>query len=387
MDQTLNQLNDLDKFILARWAYSVGEPIISDAEYTQLLRAVTAEYPDSEYVNRSWSSDPCPTALLQRVGREDLIYKVILSDKTESIPSLNSEIEVRDTLGLINCNGTLSMKHDGWNIQANYFRGRILKVSTRGRSGDFVDVSKLAERLPQEIPVQTPCKVVMELTVSKENFKFCAQQFGNVSPRASVSTILAKPEYHYLLDMHAFDIHGVTLATKCKFEVLRDWGFNVPMYKEVVTYQDLLEALQWLSDQNEFYGSPTDGAVYDGELRRAIRLLAWEEPIYKSYVTGYLEQYGPNRISPSVYIYPILRKGSTQKQLSVTNWQRIIDYNLRPGAPIAFRIASDATADFDEESTRLLHKEYAERFEEYQELVKNNEEMVRCFHNLQVSGV
>ena len=55
-----NQLNSLDQFILSRWAYSIGEPIITDPEYTVLLNAVKSEYPNSEYVNRSWSSDPCP---------------------------------------------------------------------------------------------------------------------------------------------------------------------------------------------------------------------------------------------------------------------------------------------------------------------------------------
>ena len=92
MEQVLSNLSDKEKFILARWSYSVGQPLMSDSEYTQLLRYMEKMYPNDEYVKRSWSSDPCPTELLKKIDRTDLIYKVILSDRTESIPSLNSNL-------------------------------------------------------------------------------------------------------------------------------------------------------------------------------------------------------------------------------------------------------------------------------------------------------
>lgn len=378
MEQVLNLLTDFEKFILARWAYSVGKPVMSDAEYTQLLRAMEATMPDNEYVKRSWSSDPCPTELLERIGRKDLITAVIIADKTESIPSLNSDLEIKLELGNVQGSGTASMKHDGWNIQANYFNGHIVNVMTRGRSSDAVDVSKLRDYVPETIPYTGPAKVVMELTVSKSNFKICANLFNNVSSRSAVSTILARPEYYHLLSFTAFAIHGYDLKGRNKFEVLKEWGFNVPMYFDVYSYSDLLSAVKMLSDAESTYEEPTDGVVYDGELTRAIRILAWEEPIYTSYVTGYIEQYGAYRLSPSVSIYPIMRKGTTQRQLSMTNWQRIMDYNLQPGAPVAFRIASSAMADFDEESTRLLHKQWENRWEEFKNNTCQNEEINRC---------
>lgn len=378
-----SQLSTRDKFIVSRWAYSVGNPIISDAEYTSLLNAMTATAPNDEYVLRSWSSDPCPTELLKSIGRDDLIQSIILADKTESIPSLNTDLEVKRELGNVTKPGTLSMKHDGWNIQANYYNGSLVNVMTRGRSSDAVDVSKLQSRFPNTIPSNNKIKIVCELTISKENYKFCASMFGNVSERSAVSTVLARPEYHYLLSFHAFDIHGYTIPEdKNKFEVLSEWGFETPDWYRVTDYNSILIALQELSDKKEGYGSPTDGAVYDGELRRAIRLLAWEEPIYKSYVTGYLEQYGPYRISPSVLIKPILRGGTTQRRLSMTNWQRIFDYNLRPGAPLAFRIASSATADFDEEATKLLQQEYEGRWDVFAKIVDENEEISKCKRQL-----
>lgn len=373
--ESLSRLSDIEKYTYVRWAYSVGRPIMSDPEYNLLERTVKGLYPELPICNRSWSSDPCPTDLLLKLGREDLIKAVVLSDKTESIPSLNSDYEFHTTLGNIDEEGTVSYKHDGWNIQANYYNRDIVSVHTRGRNTDSVDVSQLRERFPQKIPFSDKCKVVCELTVSKENFSFCKQNFGNVSERSAVSTLLARPEYFHLLDFHAFDIHGVDLKGRIKFEVLRECGYKTPEYIVTHNFNEIQRALQKLSDANCRYGSPTDGVVYDGSLRRAIRLLAWEEPIYYSYVTGYMERYGPYRISPSVLIRPILRKGTTQRRLSLTNWPRIIEYNLQPGAPLAFRVASSAIADFDEQSTLHIQSLYAGRWEEFRSIVDRNEEL------------
>lgn len=386
MEQILNQLNDRDKYIVARWAYSVGEPLMTDAEYNALHRMYVTSVPDDEYSNRSWSSDPCPTELLQSIGREDLIHKIILGDKTESIPSLNTDWEVRSTLGNIDCHGTVSMKHDGWNIQVNYYNGRIALITTRGRATDAVDVTALKDYVVQEIPFKGRCKVVLELTISKENYRVCARLFNNANERSAVHTILSKPEYYHLLSFSAFDAHGYDMSSKCKFEVLREWGFQTPDYRIVSSYDEVIRAVMDLSEEEPSYPEPTDGAVFDGAIRRAIRLYAWEEPIYYSYVTGYIEKFGPYRISPSVTIYPVLRKGITQRQISMTNWQRIMDYNLQPGAPIAFRIASSATADFDEEATRLAHKQWESKWEEFHQRIEENEEISRCQRQMYLNG-
>lgn len=379
-------LSNRDKFIVSRWAYSLGKPIISDAEYTFLLNYMKAQHPDDEYCNRSWSSDPCPTALLKALGREDLIASVTLSDRTESIPSLNTELEVKEELQYFVGEGTLSMKHDGFNVQINYFNGYLVNIMTRGRSCDAMDVTKLKDKVPQKIPPTNPVKIVCECTVSKTNFPFCASMFGNVSERSAVSSVLARPEYIHLLDVHAFDVHGYEVSKDKKFDLLESWGFQVPKFYVVHNYDEILMALQYLSDEKEAYNSPTDGAVFDGNKRRALRIIGWEEPIYHSFVTGYLEQYNIYRISPSVLIYPVLRGGTTQRRINITNWQRIMDYKLQPGSPIAFRLASDATADFDKDATKILRDQWEGRWERYQDLVKEEEEAKKCQRNMLLYG-
>lgn len=381
-----NELSDYHKFIVSRWAYSVGEPIISDPEYQLLLEAMQATRPDDEYVQRSWSDDPCPTGLLKTIGREDLINKVTLTDKTASIKSLGSFAVIQSELSLVEKPGTLSMKHDGWNVQANYYNGKLVNVHTRGRSSDVVDVSKLSRFVRPTIPFEGRVKIVFELTCPKSSFSFCARTFGNVSERSAVSTLLAHPEHLDKLALHAIDIHGVTVEPENKFKVLKELGFETPMWYRVETYDDVMNALEQLSNEKAQYEFPTDGAVYDGDVRRALRVLAWEEPIYKSYVTGYLEQYGANRISPSICIEPVLRNGTNQRRVNITNWQRIMMFNLQPGAPVAFRVASESNAAFDEQATRLLHETYKGRWEEFQELVKENERLARERWSQYISG-
>lgn len=378
VENKFTDLSDFDRFVLSRWTYSIGDPFLSDAEYNLLLLAMKSAYPNSEYVRRTWSDDPCPVELLTRIGRTDLIASVVLGDKTESIPSLNTDYDVQTELHDFFGKGTLSMKHDGWHIQANYYNNKLVNMQTRGRIHDAVNASALMEKVPAEIPAPGKVRVSMESTVSKANFPFCARMFNNVSERSAVSSVLSRPEYIHLLDVHAFDIFGYDLGGRNKFEVLEEWGFPIPIYRIVENYTEILQALAELSDMKAAYPSPTDGAVFDGHKRRAIRLLAWEEPIYYSYVTGYLDQFKMHRISPSVKIYPVLRKGSTQRKVSVTNWQRILDYDLEPNSPIAFRIASDSVADFDEVATRLCRTEWEGRWEEFANKVREDEEIKRC---------
>ena len=376
------QLSTLEHFILARWTYSIGEPLYTDAEYSVLLRYLESSMPDNEYLHRSWSSDPCPVELLKDIDRLDLVKKIILADKTESIASLDTEYAVYSELHLFEGLSTVSMKHDGWNVQANYYNGQLITIHTRGRSSDAVDASVLCQLVPDSIPASGPIKIVMEATVSRTNYGVCRQLFDSASQRSAVSSVLARPEYVHLISLHAFDIHGYDLAGQIKFKVLQDWGFDVPMYYIAHDYNEILKYVKLLSDAYNNYEWPTDGAVFDGNKRRAIRLLAWEQPLYQSYITGYLEQYNMFRISPSLLIEPVLRGGTIQRRINITNWQRIIDNNLKPGSPVAFKIASSAIANIDLDTTRLLQKQWAGKYDEFKHKIQVEEEAKRRTNDL-----
>ena len=60
--------NEDHRYILARWCYMMGEPIISDIEYDALDKAYKEKYPYTEYATRKWAYDDCPKELLQQYG-------------------------------------------------------------------------------------------------------------------------------------------------------------------------------------------------------------------------------------------------------------------------------------------------------------------------------
>ena len=290
-----------------------------------------ARFPKNPYCQRSWSSDPCPVAMLKEYGYPQLIQAVVLSDKTESIPSLNSLIEVRTMYESMHEPHSVSFKIDGWNIQASYYNGELVNVQTRGRSSDAMNAEAIAPRLPKTIPEMGRVLVVMECSIPDSEFMWFKENFGSTSQRGAVSTALANPEK--CLSHVAIHAHGVrcSSAVNDKFALLKSWGFEVPMYAWVHNFQELMDQVKAFSDFKEAYGIPTDGLVVKGEATNALRIEAWEEPIYRSFVTGYDETYGPHAIAVQCKIYPIKLPNSVQRQLPATNLSRIINLNLRPG--------------------------------------------------------
>jgi NAD-dependent DNA ligase len=177
------------------------------------------------------------------------------------------------------------------------------------------------------------------------------------------------------LEHIALHAHGVRCSQLIydKFALLKSWGFEVPMYAVVNEYHEMLEQVKAFSEYRSAYGLPTDGIVVEGSNTKALRIYGWEEPIYKSYVMGFEETYGPHSIAIQCLIFPIKLANSVQRRLPVTNISRVIGLNLRIGNPVAFRIASSAIADVDEVSTGLLQKEWQGREETYQYMVRANE--------------
>lgn len=368
-------MTDERKFIIARWAYGVGQPIISDAEYTTLLRFFESTRPDWEYVQRSWSSDPCPIEILKEEKMEYLIEAITLSDKTESIPSLNSWKEVSENYSKADFTTpmTLSYKHDGWNVQATYYNGELVSVNTRGRSADALDVSVLKPLYPQTIPATGKIKVIAECTVSAELFAEMKKKFNNALQRSAVRTALVNPEFAKRLSIHAFDIIGMQGAPI--FPTLQQWGFTVPTWEYVYSYDNLLDAIRKFDNNYSSYSSPTDGLVVaNGRQRYAIRVGNWEEPIYYSYVTGYEQSYGPYNISMKVLIKPIHTSKGMQMRIPITNLARIVINHLEIGYPIAFNTVSGAIADFNEEVTTRLRKQWEGKYDQYKSMIDSREE-------------
>lgn len=177
---------------------------MEDSEYQILLETVQKEYPDSEYLTRSWSSDPCPVNLLEAYGYSHAIKNIVLTDKSESIPSIGSWTTLRGMYEDLNEDATLSFKHDGWNIQASYYNGELVQIQTRGRSSDALSAEALRSKVPAKIDKLGKYTVCMEATVSNSNYQIVKSKITSRSQRGAVVSCLSRPDMVKYISLHAF---------------------------------------------------------------------------------------------------------------------------------------------------------------------------------------
>lgn len=378
----VNNMTQEEKYIISRWCYSIGEPIISDVEYNNLHRYMEHENLLSEYTSRSWSSDPCPIELLKKFDMSDKAVNIVLSDKTESIQSITEESELESYYSTMYDLHFISYKHDGWNTQATYHNKEFIIANTRGRKSESIDLSGLKHLFPETITRDGKVVIIGEMTLTDENFtklKLMYPEKNLQSQRSAVRTAMANKEANHLLSFTAFDIlleDGKELDASFTFYLLSNWGFTIPVYETAYDYDALLRAIKNLSDSVKMYPHLTDGLVVrsnTGRNMRAIRILNWQEAIYQSYVMDYEETEGAHNISIKLLIYPIKLENSTQKRIPITNMRRIIKNNLEPGSPVAFRIASSAIADIDEEVTHMLQKMYKGNYDNFKHKIEYEE--------------
>lgn len=361
-------VNDLsEKYILARWMYLMGESFLSDPEYDRVEREFRLQYPDSPYATRPWSFDDCPEELLKKYGRSDLICTPTMGYAAESIYSINNEEEFNRTFTPLKKKSRLSFKIDGWNTRVSYFNGHIVKVESRGRSGNNLSMNNIYKLFPQSVPYRGRVAVTGELSIPNDMWESFKELTGNADQRASVRTALARSMIEYLA-FCSFNIfiedapyHGD------QYELLTQLGFVTPRFIWVSNFEELKKGLWYMSYLNPVYKYLTDGLVIENdEIQLAIRLGAWEEKCFKSYVTGYEENQGMYGTFLKVCCYPIKVGGKTFGKISINNIASIVENNLRPGYPIAFNKRSEANVVIDTTNTMSLQRTWAGNLNEYQ---------------------
>lgn len=363
----------LEKYIIARWCYAIGEDYISDMEYRQIEEQLKKEMPDNEYVNRSWSDDPCPIELLQKYDRMDLYRNIKFDHKSESIRSINTDEAFEEQFSRLNEDSRLSFKLDGFNIQVNYYNGKPISAETRGRTGNSLNANIVMNIVPQKISIKGKVKVTGELVIPNSKWELFKLETGNTSQRNSVSTALARGMSEYLAFV-AFnlqtDSQDVTVTDI--YYVLNQEGFVTPFRLSVSNYKMLQTAMEYMARINKAYDYPNDGLVIENsKYQLAIRVGAWKEESMMSYVTGYEENVGAYGNSMLVNIKPVTFDGRTRRQVSVTNLQYILDSDLQIGSPVAFDDRSKATAVLNVSRTAELHNKYAGRYDEFQAIIDN----------------
>ena len=369
-------MNKLEQYIVARWAYAMGTPIISDMEYNRMHKELSEEFPFNEYVLRPWSEDPCPVELLRRCERTDLIKAVEIVHSTESIPSITTEEEFKNEFGSTNCATRVSMKLDGWNTEVNYYNGKLVSVNTRGRTGSSKDAFSVSGVFPSTIALKGRVKVIGETTISKAQWDKYQALTGNVSYRASLATAIANGDGAYL-NFKAFNIqseHPIDFGGRNLYQYLQDLGFGTPKCMYASNFDSLSRVVDILGNFRDPYPLFSDGLVIENDFKRyALRIRAWGEAVLHSYVTGYEEKDNAHRIAMVVTMKPITGETATYSRLDVDNLNTIVENNLQIGYPVAFNIRSGVNPVLDVSGTAELQAQWKGRYEEYRKQIDRKE--------------
>lgn len=358
-----------EKFIIARWAYAIGEEFISDVEYDHLEQEIKDKKVLEEYINRGWSEDPCPYELLTKYNLDEYIVPYIYSYQTESIQSLNSKDIVEEKLFNVKEPTRLSYKLDGFSLRLNYYDGKFILAQTRNRNGGkSMDLAGISKLFPKQINLKGKILIVGELYLKNNRIEDYKRLRGIVSQRSGVSTAIANNDIEYL-GYRCYSIYSnETLEESDKYKLLQMLGFPTPRNLMVKDYGSILKGVDILGRQKDNYDAPTDGIVLENSsMQYALRIGAWEEECNSSYVTGYKFNRGMYDNSVLVTIKPLFVNHKTVSEISVTNLQTIIDNNLRIGYPIAFVERSSVNSVLDTSKTEELQEGWIGRYEEYRD--------------------
>lgn len=358
-----------DKYILARYLYSIAsDEAVSDDIYEDIQYQVKKSIPNSIYLQRSWSLDPCPVELLKNIGREDLIRKIVINGNAESMRSINTEQGVQDELLGLDKPSRLSFKIDGWNVRVNYYNGEAVIAETRGRGGNFMNADCVLKIVPKTIPIRGKVMVRGELVIPLRKWEEYKRITGNSSNRNSVATALANEDTDYL-QFVAFTVVADDVPDD-KYMLLRQWGFVTPYFVIVNSFRTLWKGIDILSSKYKSYMFKCDGFVFENEdLQVALRVGAFQEECLSSYVTGYVDNPGMYGFATVCKIKPVVYDGSTISEVSVTNLSYIVDNDLRIGYPIAFSLRSHVVAVLNVKNTEMLHNKWCDRYDEFREYV------------------
>lgn len=353
--------NPAHLYTIARWAYSIGQPIISDAEYDVLQRVMYGN--TVAETEATWSMEGCPTDLLREYGLDHLVREVVLSgEKSESIVSINSESEARAYYA--EREGRLyhvSLKMDGWNMQPWYKNGTYVKTESRGRLRDALDASALSAVLPASIDCEGVQRIYGEAALTAEALRELQRLFPEKNykyRRSAVSGALANAPH--LLTFYAFGFDDDYLDVYEKFEQLKKWGFIVPPHT-MCRAENVVDTVRMLSDERDDALS-TDGVVVYGTGNglakdvRALRLFSWENNIFVSKIIGYSESVGRHYVGLKLLINPVETPSGVQREIDIDNLDRVCKYNLVPGKYVVFEKVSAAVEKINIPLTLLANE-------------------------------
>lgn len=378
-------------YVLARYFYRIGEPVISDELYDNIEKLFREKYYDrfAEYLERTYDDDPIPTELLKILGVNPVpvassnterlnLYNYLNEDKSFSIRSVTNYDDA-----FLFFSGAkerkqdvcISLKVDGVNTKMLYVDDKFALSLSRGRdegnSFDYTDNSSLI--MP---PVFASGKKMLNLVgesfVLDEGLLFLRKKYdkpnGYVSGKSSAISMLRvrhDVEDYSFLKTAIFSANiGSTLTES--FDILEQNGFlvvphflvkysQIPVTLEEFKVWAKSEIFDRMWSMHGFF--PSDGIVAEindlswtgmqhnqyVDRQLALKFEQWSYKLYKGYVKSIRIEQRRVLCSVRVEIEPLVTSdGNTARIINVFNPSILIKNNLHEGMPVFFERNSNA---------------------------------------------
>lgn len=383
-----NRFRDL--LVLARFAYRIGQPILSD----RVEQIIEDKLPESDELRtRSYDDDPIPRDLIQefdidvhsvKFGTTSKYATELAEDKSLSIQALrdyNSAYEWFKSIVLMGAKTLiLSAKANGWNTKSLYKADNSLSLFTlclsRGRHAvdcfDFTDKAKLV--VPHVSAQNKDFTLYAEGIVDYDMYDKIPREDGSVftSPRMCAGSMLRKESYdlnwYKYLHLYAFNADGVADTISETLSILESQGFDVVPHYTVSTSDIPLNTLEdfcaWLKPNMDKIWSmslkkkiQTDGLVVDVDDKNfigtisghyssrntALKFEHWTDEYYTGIVKNIIIEQKAVNASFVIEIHP-MQTADNVKARRITGYSlhQLIANNVKIGEVVHFKRDSGA---------------------------------------------
>ncbi len=369
-------MNYHESYILARYMYGIGFPILTDATYDNLHNILLEKGELEEYTSRCYEDDPIPLALLEKFGILQLQKRKTQRDTSFLAEDLSTSIRKVENMEEVyqffkkfkGISKIVSIKMDGVNVKSEIDK-KELKVSlTRGRKAQGFDVTDaMLKIIPKNMVLPGRFVVTGEAFVPQQHLLHFKEKYDfskHKTTRTSALSILRKYQCYddkdfEFLKFYAFHADGLGQTVQEMYEHLKDAGFCVPPYMLLDSEPDSFdEFCTWLTEiMDKMYDLqlkaelPADGLViqlndhsiqtkitnqYD-ERQIAVKFSHWSSKIYDGVITSIIIDQRRVFCCCKVTIEPVITSdGCEAVVINTFNPSFLLNNNLKVGSTIQF---------------------------------------------------
>ncbi len=384
MEEKKKRMKELVELLnrAGRAYYQEADEIMSNYEYDALYDELVQLEKETGTTLAASPTVRVGYEVLSELPKERHERPMLSLDKTKDVQALKEWVGSHRTL--------LSWKMDGLTIVLTYQNGELFKAVTRG-NGEVGEVitnnARVFRNIPLRIPFQGELVLRGEAVIGYQEFERINEEIPEADARyknprnlCSGSVRQLNNEVTAARNVHFFAFslvraEGVDFGNSHEQEFLwlKDQGFEIVEY-QVVTEENLEEAVRWFSGHIERNEYPSDGlvALYDdiaygrslgqtAKFPRDSMAFKWQDEIRETILREI--EWSPSRtglINPVAVFDPVELEGTTVSRASVHNISIMRGLELGIGDTIEVYKANMIIPQIAENKTRSGVKDIPE---------------------------